>query len=251
LSLLWTYGKLVAQPSGPQTAVLNYHDIDEDVTNPFSVTPRDFAAQMRTIHRAGFSFVDGTLFRRLMTGDAPAPRDPAVLLTFDDGYASFEAHAVPVLREYGASAIIFVHTDRGSRQIETERPLLDWDAVGRMQSEGFEIGNHSHTHRSCRQLSNDELDDELVRSEAILRERTGRAPRYFAYPGGVFDDRMQSKLNGRGYVGAFGGGQGRTSPSSNPMNLERICVRRETSSRQLSLAMAGALDRYEALRGRR
>jgi peptidoglycan/xylan/chitin deacetylase (PgdA/CDA1 family) len=186
-----------------------------------------------------------------MSGDARADGTKWVLVTFDDGYASFETDAAPVLREYGASAIIFIHTDRGSLNIETERPLLDWDAIGRMVAGGFEIGNHTHTHRSCRTLSNDELDEELDRSEEILRTRTGRAPRYFAYPGGVFDERMEARLVRRGYAAAFGGGQGRTSPSSNPMNLERICVRRETSTRQLAFAMAGALDRYEALRGRR
>jgi peptidoglycan/xylan/chitin deacetylase (PgdA/CDA1 family) len=174
-----------------------------------------------------------------------------VLVTFDDGYASFATDAAPVLREYGASAIIFIHTDRGSANIGTERPLLDWDAIGRMDAEGFETGNHSHTHRSCRTLSNDELDDELNHSEAILRERAGRAPRFFAYPGGVVDKRMEEKLTQRGYSGAFGGGQGRTSPSSNPMSLERICIRRETSTRQLFFALTGALDRYESLRGRR
>jgi peptidoglycan/xylan/chitin deacetylase (PgdA/CDA1 family) len=251
LSLLWTYGKVAAQPAEPQIAVLNYHDIEDDVRNPFTVTRRNFAAQVRSIHRAGFIFLDGAGFQRLMTRGAPASGARSVLMTFDDGYASFEVDAAPVLREYGASALIFVHTDRGSRQIETERPLLDWDAVGRMQSEGFEIGNHSHSHRSCGTLSNVELDEELGRSEEILRERTGSVPRFFAYPGGVADKRMEAKLIRNGYVGAFGGGQGRTSPSSNPMNRDRICVRRETSRRQLHLALDGALDRYEALRGRR
>jgi peptidoglycan/xylan/chitin deacetylase (PgdA/CDA1 family) len=251
LSLLASYDKLVSPSSEPRVAVLNYHDIEAGTHNPFTVEPQDFASQIRDLHRADVTFLDGAGFERLMAGASPAPKVKSVLITFDDGYASFEDHAAPVLREYGASAIIFVHTDRGSIQIGTERPLLDWNAIGRVEAEGFEIGNHSHTHRSCRTLSNDELDEELDRSEEILRTRTGRAPRYFAYPGGVFDERMEARLVRRGYAAAFGGGQGRTSPASNPMKLERICVRRETSTRQLALAMAGALDRYEALRGRR
>jgi peptidoglycan/xylan/chitin deacetylase (PgdA/CDA1 family) len=251
LSFLWTYDKLVATSREPRIAVLNYHDIEDRASNPFSVSPKDFASQIRSARRAGFTFVDGTQFQRLMTGEATPPGDKWAFVTFDDGYASFETDAAPVLEDEGAAAIVFVHTDRGSANIGTDRPLLDWEAIGRIRSAGFEIGNHSHTHRSCRTLSNDELDDELERSEAILRKQTGLSPRYFAYPGGVFDERMEARLVQKGYAGAFGGGQGRTSSSSNPMNLERICVRRETSSRQLSFAMAGALDRYEALRRRR
>lgn len=248
LSILWTYDKLAPRSTERHVVVLNYHDIEDRSHNPFTVRPRDFASQVRSIHRAGFSFLDGSEFRRLLNGDATVQGTKWVLFTFDDGYASFETHAAPILRDYGASAIVFVHTDRSSLRIGSERPLLDWEAIGRMSGEGFEIGNHSHTHRSFQTLSNDEIDEELDRSEAILRERTGRAPRSFAFPGGVFTERMEGKLIQRGYSIAFGGRQGRTSPSSNRMNLERICVRHETSRRQLFFALTGALDRYEALR---
>lgn len=248
LSLLWSYDRIAPQSTERHVVVLNYHDIDDRGRNPFSVRARDFDSQMRSIHRAGFSFIDGSEFQRLMTGNAPAPGTKWVLLTFDDGYASFETHAQPILRDYGASAIVFVHTDRGSLRIHAESPVLDWEAVGRLKAGGFEIGNHSHTHRSFRTLSNAEIDEELDRSEAVLREKIGLSPRFFAYPGGEFEERTTAKLMQHGYAAAFGGRQGRASPSSNPMDLERICVRRETSTRQLYFALRGALDRYEAMR---
>lgn len=252
LSVLWSYDKLAPQSSEPQVVVLNYHDIGDQGRSPFTVGIRDFGSQIRSIHRGGFTFLDGSEFLRLMSGHPPAAGTKWVLLTFDDGYTSFETHAAPVLREYGASAIVFVHTDRGTLRIDAETPVLDWDAIVRIRTGGFEIGNHSHTHRSFRTLSNDELDEELDRSEAILRERTGSSPRFFAYPGGEFEERTSAKLIQRGYAAAFGGRQGRTSPSSNPMDRERICVRRDTSTRQLFFALAGAVDRYEAIRrGRR
>ena len=250
-SLLWAYDTLVPVSAEPNVAVLNYHDIEDRTENPFTVGPRDFASQIRSIHRAGFSFLDGTAFQSVMTGEAPAHGAKWVLVTFDDGYQSFETDAAPILRDHGATAIVFVHTDRGSVNIETERPLLDWPAIGRIRAGGFEIGNHSHSHRSFRTLSHDEIDEELERSEAILRAQTGVSPRFFAFPGGVSDKRMEPQLIRHGYAAAFGGGQGRAFASSNPMNLNRICVRRDTSLRQLSFALSGALDRYEALRGRR
>jgi peptidoglycan/xylan/chitin deacetylase (PgdA/CDA1 family) len=251
LSFLWIYDKLAPRSGAPHVAVLNYHDIEDRARNPFTVSPRDFASQIRSVHQAGFSFLDGTTFERLIAGEAPASGTKWALVTFDDGYLSFETHAAPILEDHGASAIVFVHTDRGSANIGTARPLLDWAAIGRIRTAGFEIGNHSHTHRSLPTLSQDELDEELDRSEAILRERTGLTPRFFAYPGGASARWMDPHLIRRGYTAAFGGRQGLTFLSSNPMNLERICVRRETSPWLLFFAMAGALDRYEFLRGRR
>jgi peptidoglycan/xylan/chitin deacetylase (PgdA/CDA1 family) len=251
LSFLWTYDKLVPTSGEPRVAVLNYHDLEDRAGNPFSVSPAEFASQIRSARRAGFTFVDGARFQRLMTGEATVRGAKWALITFDDGYASFETDAAPILKDEGVTAIVFVHTDRGSANIGTARPLLDWEAIGRIGSAGFEIGNHSHTHRSCKTLTEQELDDELDRSESIFRARTGSVPRFFAYPGGVGDERMEARLVARGYACAFGGGQGRTSPSSNPMNRERICVRGDTSTRQMVFAMAGALDRYEALRRRR
>jgi len=250
LSLLWAVEKLAPRSAGPNVAILNYHDIGDGGRSPFTVGPGEFAAQIRSIHRAGYSFLDGGGFQQWMTGREPDRGGLRVLLTFDDGYASFETHAMPVLREFGASGILFVHTDRGTVRIEAESPVLDWEAIGRIGAAGFEIGNHSHTHRSVRTLANGEIDEELDRSEELLRAQAGIVPRYFAYPGGVFDDRTKARLIQRGYAAAFGGRQGLASRSSDPMNLERIGLRRETSTLQLFFAMRGALNRLEAMRRR-
>jgi len=248
LSLLWAVDKLAPRTAGPHVAILNYHDIGDGGRSAFTVGPGEFATQIQSIHRAGYSFLDGDGFQHWMTGREPARGGMWALLTFDDGYASFETHAMPVLKDFGASGILFVHTDRGSVRIDAESPVLDWEAIGRIGAAGFEIGNHSHTHRSVRTLANGEIDEELDRSEALLRERAGLSPRFFAYPGGEFDDRTKARLIQRGYAAAFGGRQGRASRSSDPMDLERIGLRRETSTRQLFFAMRGALDRLEALR---
>jgi len=248
LSVLWSYDQLVNRSRNLRVAVLSYHDIENQGRSHFTVTPGDFALQIRRIHEWGFSFLGGDEFQNVMTGPPEAQGATRVLITFDDGYQSFETHAAPILREVGAPAIIFVHTDRGTRQIGAEQPLLDWDAIGRARSAGFEIGNHSHSHRSFHKLSNDEIGEELDRSGAILREKTGIVPRFFAYPGGGYEDRMEDQLAGHGYSFAFGGRQRRAAPSSNPFNVERICVRRETSPRQLYFALGGALDRYDTLR---
>ncbi|MGH7505658.1 MAG: polysaccharide deacetylase family protein, partial [Longimicrobiales bacterium] len=69
-------------------------------------------------------------------------------------------------------------------------PLLDWDELGRMTEEGLTLGAHSRTHAELRSVEPERLDDEVAGAAERIRERTGRAPRAFAYPYGEHDDRV-------------------------------------------------------------
>jgi colanic acid/amylovoran biosynthesis glycosyltransferase len=99
-------------PASPSTlAVLTYHRIgDPDDAPPglVSATPEAFERQMAWLAATGRAVaLDDVL--RAKDGTAPLPRH-SVLVTFDDAYADFAAHAWPVLRRHGVPATLFVPT---------------------------------------------------------------------------------------------------------------------------------------------
>lgn len=96
-------------------AVLTYHRVDEpdrrrDLDPSLvSATPIEFGHQVQLIaERFRPIGADELLAVRAGRGRLP-PR--AVLVTFDDGYADFAAHAWPVLRQFGVPVTLFVTTD--------------------------------------------------------------------------------------------------------------------------------------------
>lgn len=107
-------------------AVLTFHRIAEPgpatVPGLLSATPARFERLVDGISRRWRVVSIGEVLERARGGKRLPSR--SVLLTFDDAYADFEAHAWPVLRSRGLPAVLFVPTaypDAADREFWWER----------------------------------------------------------------------------------------------------------------------------------
>jgi len=115
-----------------------------------------------------------------LTGTAPicrvATQQELIALTFDDGPTPEGVAAVlPVLQRYGARATFFVigqdlarHPGLGARLIAT----------------GNELGNHSYTHQRMIGLFPSAYEEEIRRTDALLRREGAADPTWFRPPNG-------------------------------------------------------------------
>lgn len=182
--------------------ILMYHAIgtvDRD-PNLLCVTPDRFAAQMTWLKRHGLRGVAvGTLLSALRTGRARG----MVGLTFDDGYAGIVDGAVPVLREHGFSATVFVLPGKlggvNDWDVGTPWPLLSRSQLAEVAAAGLEIGSHSASHAALAGASLEVLAAEVAGSRAVLSEMTGQPVRGFAYPYGSADQRARDAIRAAGY----------------------------------------------------
>src|SRR5947209_10889966 len=102
------------------------------------VPPARLRAQLRALAEAGYRLVGLTeALRDNGTG-------AAVALTFDDGYHDF-LDALPVLREVGARATLYVNPGQVGGRMPLG-PLLSWAQVREVAAGGVETGNHSQYH---------------------------------------------------------------------------------------------------------
>ena len=95
--------------SAPPFTILIYHRVHPEPT-PFmidAVPPARFERQMRHLARAYRPMPLEELAIRNLEGTVPPG---AVAVTFDDGYADVETHALPILRRYGIPATVFLAT---------------------------------------------------------------------------------------------------------------------------------------------
>lgn len=107
-----------------------------------------------------------------------------IYLTLDCGYENgYTANFLDVLEKHQVPAIIFV---TGS-YVENNPEL-----VRRMAADGHLIGNHSETHPSFPQLSDEEKRQEIQSLNQRVAQLTGQTPRYFRPPAGEFDWRTLS-----------------------------------------------------------
>ena len=89
-----------------------------------------------------------------------------------------------------------------------------WGVIKEAATSGLQLGAHSATHRSLPALEDRDLEREVVESRDIIRRRTGVTPEFFAYPYGLWNNRVRQAVRSAGYRAAFtldDGAGGRTT----------------------------------------
>ena len=193
--------------------ILMYHwfraeGVSSESRSPqLEITPSLFAEQMEWLSRRGYRTISLARALGLEGGSTPDGRE--VVLTFDDGTLDFWERARPVLDSHGFTATLFVvsghvggHSTWDRHLGEPDRPLMSWEQIRELHAAGYEIGSHTHTHRSLTEVSDDEARDEFARSRSVLESRLGLAPRFVAYPRGQYTGRHKQLAHRSGYSGA-------------------------------------------------
>ncbi|RAY12539.1 polysaccharide deacetylase family protein [Actinomadura craniellae] len=205
-------------------------------TADLAVHPEAFADQMALLAERGFTPVP---FSAL---DTPA-RKP-IVITFDDGYADFHDHALPVLAGRGFPATVFVTTgwlaDAGADA--AGRPLdrmLSWGQVREAAASGIEIGGHSHSHPQLDQLRDAALREELTRSKGLLEDRLGREVATLAYPYGYSSARVRRAARRAGYTAACAVANALAGARRDPLAVPRLTVRATTSPETFARVVEG------------
>ncbi|MEU6725693.1 polysaccharide deacetylase family protein [Nonomuraea wenchangensis] len=191
--------------------ILMYHSVTDtpnDETKPHAVRPGDLEEQLDHLKSAGFTPLTlGDLVAALNGIDGHSVPAKPVVLTFDDGYADFHSHALPLLERYGFPATVFLTSgwvaDAGAEA--AGRPLdamLSWGQAREAAQTGIEIGGHSHSHPQLDQLRDDELRQELRRNKGLLEEKIGAPVATMAYPYGYSSARVRREVRKAGYFAA-------------------------------------------------
>jgi peptidoglycan/xylan/chitin deacetylase (PgdA/CDA1 family) len=108
---------------------------------------------------------------------------PCVALTYDDGPSSRTPRLLDVLAEERATASFFVLGPyaASNRQI-----------VARAYAEGHEIAGHTWTHPDMTTLTDEQIHDEVGRTNSLLQSITGARVTSFRPPYGAVDARVRA-----------------------------------------------------------
>jgi peptidoglycan/xylan/chitin deacetylase (PgdA/CDA1 family) len=183
--------------------VLMYHSVSPYQEDPYRVTvsPARFEQQMSWLRRRGLTGVSvGSLLEACRGGNGRR----LVGLTFDDGYADFTEHVLPVLARHGFTATVFVIAGRlgGDNAWDADGPrkaLLTADQVRRVADAGMEIGSHGLRHVSLPTVADTELAAEVATSRHILQQVSGQDVAGFCYPYGSLEHRGIKSVGDAGY----------------------------------------------------
>jgi len=164
-----------------------------------------------------------------------SPPSDGILLTFDDAYLNNLEHAYPILKKHHARAIIFVpsaYVGQSSDWDIDAEPLMSVEQLRALDSEVFDLGLHTHTHRHFADLTIEEITQEVSQNIQFFEENQLDFVSALAYPyGGRPKDKsikqqMTNALRQMGVLMAFRiGNRLNAWPLSNRYEIQRIDVR--------------------------
>jgi peptidoglycan/xylan/chitin deacetylase (PgdA/CDA1 family) len=235
-------------PPGPR--VLIYHQVDAGLGREMEVGLADFRRQLDWLSD-NREVVD--LGEALVRWEEPGA-ERLVVLTFDDGYRDNFTTAFPLLSELGLPFTLYLATE----SIETGVPLgpalkaepLSWDQIATMLESGLvTVGAHTHRHLDLRQLTTDEVEDELGTSDDLIEKRLGIRPAHFAYPWGFWSPSSHRPVADR-YSSAALAGSRDVKGGLDPHLLPRYPVQLSDGFRFFRPRLRGGFRMEEAIRRR-
>lgn len=194
---------LAEQLKKPEVPILCYHRIrnilatDGPNMKTYSVTPTDFAQQMKALSDNGYhSILPNELYDYLVY-NAKLPSKP-VMITFDDTREEQYRLAVPEMNKYGFKGVYFIMT------ISINRPkYMTKEQIKNLSDTGHGIGTHSWDHHMVTKYVGKDWENQLAKPKKKLEDITGKPIPYFAYPDGIWNHASIAEIKKNGYQLAF------------------------------------------------
>ncbi len=201
------------------SAILTYHSLDSS-GSVISVAPDTFRRHMELLAEYRIPVVPLSRIRQT---------DRAVSITFDDGFANLEQHAIPLLAEYRFPATVFLvsgfcgHKNDwlGQSPAVPRLPLLSWPTVQSLSSPLLEWGAHTVTHPNLANVSPATVEKEIRESRQAIEDRTGASVRAFAYPYGSVTPAAHAVASAQ-FETACGTRLRYLEPQGDPFHLPRL-----------------------------
>lgn len=125
--------------------------------------------------------VNPTLYSVEPINPDEATDEKLVLLTYDDAPYGNTLEIAEALAERDVSAIFFVN----GMYMEDEE---GFEIMQKVHEMGFEIANHTHTHATLPDYSENDQKEEILKTNTIIEEAIGKKPRFFRAPHGMNTD---------------------------------------------------------------
>jgi len=184
-----------AEASSIKIPVLMYHDISWRLEEKETLLPRLFAAQMEWLYGMGYRAISFGEIDSLN----PESAGQAVIITFDDGYASFMDYGFRLFSEYGFKATINVIGEHVGGFVSGNDPRLSWDECRFLAGSGMvEIGCHTYglhawygnlARSKAVAIFDEKLEKDLALFQSVYTREMGAPARVLAWPYGMHDSK--------------------------------------------------------------
>ena len=185
--------------------VLTYHSVSDGKT-PISVTVDNFRRQMTFLKESGTNII--TLQNFLNFKDNKLKLSGRnILITFDDAFKDVFFNALPILKELGFPAAIFVNpsllggrAEFATRAEDKDRLICSISDLQQLEKSSVAIANHGYSHKQLSGLSEAEITFEYEKAFTWIEDnfKTNSYPNVFVFPQGAKNQQVKLLLKNMG-----------------------------------------------------
>lgn len=190
--------KLLGIKSEPICTVLYYHSI-------FDNEKQAFERQINLIARK-CNVVKSDYFGKLEQSK------PNIVITFDDGFENLIRNAIPILKKKSLPFTIFFISNYFGKIPDWEFPrnhpdkkekIMSLDQFYTLPPELLTVGSHTANHKKLTDLSENEIEIEIIESKKYLESISKKSVDVLAFPNGKYDNNIVEKCINSGYKRVF------------------------------------------------
>lgn len=218
---------IVCNPLGEEgLPVLMYHffydETKEQGKDNNWIEISDFEEQIKYLSENNFYFPTWEEVEEYIDGKTILP-EKSIVLTFDDGDASFFELAVPVLQKYNIDGTSFVITSWYGYRAQEKQANVNYESHSDNMHQGGSNGKGVML-----SWDYDKIVEDLNKSKEIL----GSNATIFCYPFGQYNETSIEALKETGYKLSFTTEAGRVKVGSNKYALPRVRISKTTTLSQ-------------------
>jgi len=236
-----TTSRPVVHPGTATVPILVYHVINAQPSgssaNPaLYVQTAVFSSQMQALKSQGWRPVTLNQLQAYWTRGTSLGSGKPIVITFDNGYASQYANALPVLKGLGWVAV-------ENLQLTGLTPSeggLTAAQIRAMIAAGWELDTQGLDHTDLTAVDPSQLSNDLTSARQMMQSQYGVTPTWFSYPSGDYNPTVTAAVRAAGYTGATTVNPGWASPRADRFRLPRLVVTGGTTPSQLLSQIAAA-----------
>jgi len=154
--------------------LLMYHRFGESKYPSTNTTTEQLEQHLTYLKDKNFNFI---FAKDLLNPEVLSTK--TISITVDDAYLSFYEVGLPIFEKFNIPVTLFLNTENvGGNN------YMSWSQLKETLNRGVDIQNHTHSHSSLSLLTDEEIINEIEKSQSLISNNLGIIPNLFAYPFG-------------------------------------------------------------------
>lgn len=209
--------------------ILLYHRFGPVVADSMTITTPVFISHLEYLKSHGYTVIPLKTLINAYLHKGPPPPPRSVVITADDGHKSVYTQMLPVIQKYHIPVTLFIYPSA----ISNASYAMSWDQLRSLLKTGLiDIQSHTYWHpnfkKERKRLSPDDyekfVDMQFIKSKTKLEKELGIKVDMLAWPFGIYDDYLISRLTKAGYAAAFSIEARSATPADDIMKIPRFLL---------------------------